>query len=275
VAVLLALFTAVTYGVGDYSGGRASRLASALSVTATSHLLGLAGLTVAALLTGADHVRSLDLLLGAAAGLFGFIGIVLLYRGLADASMAVVSPVSAVVAAIVPVVAGLLSGERPGAIAIVGIVVALVAITLVTHAGPIGNVSRDAVLIAVGAGIGFGVFFVFVGAVSEDAGLWPLVTGRLVSATIAAIAATIAGRGIVPPGPAIFFTLGAGAFDVFANIAFLLATRHGLLTVVAVLASLYPAVTVLLAMVVDGERISRAQGAGLALAVTAITFCAI
>jgi drug/metabolite transporter (DMT)-like permease len=179
------------------------------------------------------------------------------------------------VAAIVPVVAGLLGGERPGTIAIVGIVVALVAIALVTHAGPIGNVSRDAVLVAFGAGIGFGVFFVFVGAVSEDAGLWPLVTGRLVSATIAATAATIAGRGIVPPRPAILFTLGAGAFDVAANISFLLATRHGLLTIVAVLASLYPAVTVLLAMVVDGERVSRIQGAGLALAAAAITFCAV
>jgi drug/metabolite transporter (DMT)-like permease len=275
VAVVLALFTAVSYGVGDYSGGRASRMASALSVTATSHLLGLTGLTIVAIAVGADEVRALDLLLGAAAGLFGFLGVVLLYRGLADGSMAVVSPVSGVVAAVVPVAAGLLGGERPGAAALAGIVIALAAIALVTHAGPIGVVSRDAVLVAVGAGVGFGVFFVFIGAVSEDAGLWPLVVGRLVSATIASTAAAVSGRGVVPPQRALLFTVGAGVFDVAANISFLLATQRGLLTIVAVLASLYPAVTVLLAMVVDGERINRAQAAGLALAAAAITFCAV
>jgi drug/metabolite transporter (DMT)-like permease len=275
VAVLLALLTAVSYGVGDYSGGRASRLASTLSVTATSHLLGLAGLTLLALAAGADEVRAADLALGAAAGVFGFLGIVLLYRGLAGSAMTVVSPVSAVVAAVVPVVAGLVSGERPGAVAIVGIVVALAAIALVTHAGPLGGVTRQAVLIAVGAGVGFGVFFVFVGAVSEDAGLWPLAVGRLVSAATAVTLAAVSGRSVVPARPALAFTIGAGAFDVAANVTFLLATRQGLLTIVAVVASLYPAVTVLLALVVDGERINGTQVAGLALAAAAITFCAV
>jgi drug/metabolite transporter (DMT)-like permease len=275
VAVVLALLTAVSYGVGDYSGGRAARVASALSVTATAHLLGLAGLATLALVVSAEEVRAEDLLLGAAGGLFGFLGIVLLYRGLAGGSMAVVSPISAVVAAVVPVLAGLLGGERPGGLALLGVVVALAAIALVTRSGPVGTVSRTSVLIALGAGIGFGVFFVFVAAVGEGAGLWPLAVGRLVSATVAAATATVARRGIVPPRPALAFTIGAAVFDVAANITFLLATRQGLLTIVAVLASLYPAVTVLLAMTIDGERINRAQVAGLALATAAITFCAV
>jgi drug/metabolite transporter (DMT)-like permease len=275
VGVVLALLTAVSYGAGDYAGGRATRLAPVWSVTASSHLLGLIGLTVVAAIVGADEVRAVDLVIGAGAGCFGLLGVVFLYRGLAGGSMAVVSPVSGVVAAVVPVITGLVSGERPGGLALAGVAIALVAILLVTRSGPVGAVSRESVVVAVGAGIGFGVFFVFIGAIAEAAGLWPLVAGRTVSAGLSAVVALAASHPIVPPRPARLFTLAAGALDVAANVTFLLATQHGLLTIVAVIASLYPAATVLLALTIDGERLRRVQVAGLGLAGASITLCAV
>jgi uncharacterized membrane protein len=126
-AALLAPITAAGYGVGAFSGGLAARRAAPLSVTATAHLLGLVGITLLAAVVGADLVRPADLVLGAAGGACGCLGVVLLYRGLATGRMAVVSPISAVVAAVVPVIGGLVSGERPGPLAVVGIAAALVA----------------------------------------------------------------------------------------------------------------------------------------------------
>jgi drug/metabolite transporter (DMT)-like permease len=274
VAVVLALLTAIAYGAGDYSGGRATRLAPALSVTATAHLIGLCGLAVIALLAGADDVRAADLALGAGGGFFGFVGVVLLYRGLATGSMAVVSPVSGVVSAAVPVLAGLVAGEQPGGLAAAGIAVALIAIVLVTRHGPIGAVTTESVLIAIGAGIGFGVFFVFLSGVSEDAGLWPLVAGRTVSLSVAALLALMRRLPVMVPRPALALTAVAGALDVSANVTFLLATQRGLLTIVAVVASMYPAITVLLALGIDKEHVERVQIAGLALAGMAIALCA-
>src|SRR4249919_302982 len=129
-AVLLALITAASYGVGDFSGGLAARRASPLSVTATAHLLGLAGITLLAAVVGADLVRPADLVLGSAGGACGCLGVVLLYRGLATGRMAVVSPISAVVAAVVPVIGAPASGERPGRLTARGIAATLVAIAL-------------------------------------------------------------------------------------------------------------------------------------------------
>jgi drug/metabolite transporter (DMT)-like permease len=130
-------------------------------------------------------------------------------------------------------------------------------------------------VVALGAGIGFGVFFVFVGAIPEAAGLWPLVAGRTVSAGLSAVVALAARHPLVPPRAALLFTLAAGVLDVAANVTFLLATQEGLLTIVAVIASLYPAATVLLALTIDGERLGRVQVAGLGLAGASITLCAI
>jgi len=184
-AVLLALITAASYGVGDFSGGLAARRAAPLSVTATAHALGLVGVTLLAAVVGADLVRPADLVLGAAGGACGCLGVVLLYRGLATGRMAVVSPISAVVAAVVPVIGGLVSGERPGGLAVLGIVAALVAIALVSRSGPMGRPDRGSLLVALGSGLGFGVFFLLLSGIHEEAGLWPLAVGRLTSVVIA------------------------------------------------------------------------------------------
>jgi drug/metabolite transporter (DMT)-like permease len=270
VAVLLALFTAVSYGVGDFSGGMASRRATPLTVTATAHAVGLTGLLVVAALVGATQVRGVDLLLGGVGGVCGCIGVVLLYQGLSTGSMAIVSPISAVIAAAVPVTGGLIAGERPGGIALIGIVIALVAIVLVSRAGPMGRPAPGPLLAAVGSGIGFGLFFLCVSGIQEEAGLWPLVLARVVSLTVAVSLAMIRRVPVVAPGPVFGLAVAAGLLDVTANVTFLLATQRGLLAVVAVIASLYPATTVVLAMSVGRERVSATQAWGLAAAAAAL-----
>jgi drug/metabolite transporter (DMT)-like permease len=274
-AVVLAVLTALSYGVGDFSGGLAARRASPITVTATAHGIGLVGITVLAFAVGATDVRTADLLLGGAAGAFGCIGVVLLYRGLASGTMAIVSPISAVVAAIVPVVGGLVAGERPGTAAVTGIAIALVAIVLVSRSGPMGRPDPSSLLVAVGSGLGFGIFFLFLSGVNEDAGLWPLVVGRVVSLAMAASVAAGRGLPVISPRSALPLALAAGVFDVIANVTFLLATQRGLLAIVAVIASLYPAATVVLAMGIENERLSAAQGVGLVAAAGALVLIAV
>jgi drug/metabolite transporter (DMT)-like permease len=274
-AVALAILTAFTYGAGDFSGGLASRRAAPATVTATSHALGLVGLLAVAAIVGSTNVRAEDLLFGAAAGACGCIGVVLLYRGLSTGTMAVVAPISGVTAAVVPVVGGLAAGERPGPAALAGIAIALVAIVLVSHSGPMGRPTGSVLLVAFGSGVAFGLFFLFVGQVHQAAGFWPLVVGRLVSVLLAATIAGTRGLPLIAPRAALALALAAGALDVTANVTFLLATQHGLLAIVGVIASLYPAMTVLLAMAITDERLSAAQGVGLAAAAGALVLIAV
>ena len=274
-ALVLALLTALAYGVGDFSGGLAARRASPLTVTATAHLIGLCGLVVVAAIVGADAVRPSDLVWGAGAGIFGCIGVVLLYRGLASGVMAIVSPVSAVIAAAVPVIWGLARGERPGPAATAGIAVALVAVWLVSQNGPMGRPDRSSLLVAVGSGLGFGGFFIFISHIGESSGLWPLAVGRLTSVALAVGLALSRAVPVLTPRSVMGLAVAAGVLDVTANVTFLLATQEGLLSIVAVIAALYPVATVVLAIVVTHERLSATQGFGLVLAGGALVLIAV
>ena len=279
-AALLALLSAVAYGAGDFMGGVAARRLPPAAVVLRSNVIGLLGLVLALPLVGDAELVGRDVAIGGAGGVAGGVGVLLLYRGLATGTMSVIAPITAVLAAVVPVVVGLAAGERPSAVALVGIPLALAAILLLSREpadddARISGITRNALVTALGSGLGFGIFFVALDATSDDAGLWPVVAGRAASVALFAIAAATvvsarAGRGRATAGSTPWLLVGCGVLDGGANALFLLATQRGLLTLTAVLVSLYPASTLLLARVVLGERLAFSQRAGVVLAGVAV-----
>jgi drug/metabolite transporter (DMT)-like permease len=268
-AALLALTAAVAYGAGDFLGGLASRREPATAVVLWSQIVGLLLLATAAPLVGGD-ITTRALLVGAAAGLAGAVGIAGFYRALSLGAMSVVAPITGLLSAAVPVLAGVGRGERPPAVALVGIAVALLAIVLVSRDGSGRARSTEgggqALALAVGAGVAFGLFFVVIDGAGESAGIWPLVAARIASVGLfggLALAGVTAAR---VPRTAVVAALGCGVLDAAANVFYVLALGHGLLSIVSVLAALYPASTVLLARYLLGERMSPVQQAGLAFA---------
>ncbi len=272
---LFALSSAALFGVGDFMGGYAARRASPLRVTALAQLVSLAVLVPLVLIVPATVVTGSDLAWGAVGGVFGVLGIVGLYTALSRGPMGVVAPITAVLGAVVPVAVGLIVGERPEALAMIGVVLGLVAIAWVSAgSGPSGPIDRYALLPAVVAGVGFGLFFVCLAQTDEAAGMWPLAAARAVSVPVIVLLAARTGS-ILPAKPARPVAGGAGAIDMLANGFFVAAAQRGLLSVVAVLSALYPIGTVLLARIVLGERLSRGQLAAVGVAVAAIALIGI
>ena len=275
-AYLIALGSGLLFGAADFLGGLTSRRASTLAVVVISQAAGVIVLGVALSVLPAAAPSRADLLWGAAAGAAGGGGVALLYRGLAVGTMSVVAPVTASCAVIVPVAFDVLTGAWPGVRVAGGIALAILAIVLVSQApGTIGaDGERSArfagVGIAVAAGVVIGVFYLALARTSPEAGLWPLVSARLVSVTSFAAAAAAAGASLRLDPRTLGLTLAAGALDMLANALYLVATRGGAFSAVVTLASLYPASTVLLARMVLHERLSRVQWAGVACALVAI-----
>lgn len=213
------------------------------------------------------HLTSSGFGFGAAAGAFGGVGVFLLFRGLATGRMSVVAPITAVGAAVLPVAWGLLTGERLSALVLTGVVLALAAIVLIAREEDEGAGSTRAALVsAVGSGIAFGALFILLAQAGDDAGWWPLVGARLAAIVVIGAVAVVSKAAVVPRREAAPAVAACGVLDVTANALYLLAVRRGLLSLVAVLSSLYPAGTVLLARLVLGERLLRVQIAGLGLA---------
>lgn len=280
-AALLAFTSAMLFGVGDFLGGMASRRLRALVVASWSQMVGLTAilvLTLAVLPTA--HPSGADLAWGVAAGAVGAAGLLLLYTALASGPMSVAAPITAVFSALVPAAAGLAFGERPGILAALGVVLAIPAIVCIAQGEePEGTPDRARATIrdllpAFGAGLGFGLFFVFLGQTSSGAGLWPLVGARTASMvglfTLALV--TPGGIGLVPGTRRMVAV--CGLCDASANALYLMAVNQGLLSLVAVLAALYPASTVVLARLVLRERMRRVQLVGLGLAVIAAALVA-
>ena len=276
--VALAAAAAFLYGVSDFLGGLASRRLGIWSIGLLACVGALGGAVVLALAWPGDPSAP-DLAWGALAGLGSGTGTAFLYRGLALGRMGVVAPISAVGAVLVPLVVGLLSGERPEALAWAGIVVALPGIWLVSRdegavdgspdrPGPTGSATGfvDGVL----AGLGFGILFAALAQVSDGAGYWPLAATQGTSALALTVIAVLLGGDPVPRRRAEAIGLVPGVLATLAVLLFLLASQHGLLSVAAVITSLYPAFTVLLAVLVLGEHVHRLQGAGLALCAASI-----
>jgi drug/metabolite transporter (DMT)-like permease len=272
VAILLAALCSVTYGLADYSGGRATRSVASAVVTltgqATSLVLVIAGVIVLSTPIASAH----DLWWGAAGGIAGGFALIAFYSAQSRGTMTVVAPNTAVVSAVLPVIVGLSLGERPSGAALVGIIVACLAVALVS--GAIGTrrqpTAFSTVALAAAAGVGFGFIFIAFARTADDSGLWPLVSARVASVPIVAIVvlATRPGRGGLRS--VLSLVLASGVLDMAANLFYLEASHRGLLSIVAVISSMYPVSTVCLAFGLDHERVSKSQAAGLAFAATAL-----
>lgn len=285
-AILLAFCGAVTYGAADFCGSLAARRGPAIRVTLISQFVGGLLLIVLVPLVGGSPTTR-DLVVGALAGVVGAGAITAFYQAMASGAMSVVAPISALTAAALPVVVGLATGERPSTISLVGVAIAMAAILLVSHHGPEsdddteldrpapGATRRSMVLTGIGAGVLFGLLFITLDSVSDDSGLWPLVTNRLVAVPFLFVVALVLRADIRPTRDSLGLIVACGVLDMGANTMLLLAFNEGLLVLVAVIISLYPASTLLLARVVLHERVSAVQRTGLIIAALAVVLIAL
>ena len=274
-AVVLGVLASIAYGCADFLGGLYTRRAQVLTVVFVSQLAGTTLLVVTLPFFLGEGLSLAAASWGAAAGVAGAAGVTMLFRGLGRAPMSVVAPITGTVAASLPVVVGLLSGERPSPLALAGVGLALAAVALVSSAGEgsatdenalPGRDRRLGIPDALGAGASFGLFFILLDRAPDGSGLWPLLAGRISSLVVIALAALLTKTALRPPPRSLLGISASGIFDVAANLFFLLAARRGYLALVAVLTSMYPGTTVVLARVVLRERLTRAQLVGLALA---------
>ena len=282
-AVILGLCAALTYGGSDFLGGLVTRRTDVFGVVVWSQATGSSLLLLVLPFVASPAPTSDTFVWGVLAGISGCAGVTFFYRALALGKMSVIAPITAVEAASVPVVFGLVTGERPPLIAGIGVVLALGAVGLVSAAPDREGVklraradlSESGLFHALGAGLGFGFFFIFLKEAGGEAGLWPIVIARAASLLLALMLAFGMRRAIRPAAGTWPTIVAAGVLDVAANMFFLAASREGLLSIVAVLTSLYPASTMVLARTFLGERLARPQLAGLGLAVVGVVFIAI
>ncbi len=265
-AALLALVSAAVFGAADFTGGYATRRTPVLTVTLLTNLVGaLMAVGLVVVIGGSWTPAAVGW--GAAGGAGGLAGIVCLYQGLASGPNRFVSPLSAVLAALLPVTVGIMSGERPGTLGFLGLALAAPAIWLVAGGDArVGGVARSTLLYTLGAGVGFGLFFTFLAQTPDDAGAVPLLAARTTSSLLVGLGAAWR-RPTRPAKDELALPLLAGALDMTANGFYLWATREGDLAIVGALANLFPVTTILLAIVVLHERLTRPQAVGLALAV--------
>ncbi|WP_152665399.1 EamA family transporter [Mycobacterium sp. UM_Kg1] len=271
---VLALMSAAGFGVSDFAGGLAARRVPALRVVLVSYPVALAVLGTLAVAVGGP-IPPGAVGWGTASGIALGLGGWWFYAALGAGPISVVSPISAVLTAAVPVVVGLTLGERPGPVAYGGIALALVAVALVSRQTTDEDIrphrfTRKVAWLTVGAGVMFGLDFVFIHQAPADSGLWPLAFARVAAAVLVLTAAGGAGEWGLPTGRPLRLALLAGLSDAAANIAMLLALRGSELSSVSVLIALFPAVTVVLAIVVLRERVYYGQLLGMAAAVVSI-----
>lgn len=273
-AVLFGLAAAASWGAGDFSGGVATKRSHVYVVVLLSHIVGLVGLLALIVLFGEPFPALRDMGIGALGGISGAVGVAALYTGLSRGRMGVVAPLTAVVTGIVPVVFGLFTEGLPQPQQLVGFGVAFLAVWLISNDNGAAGLRWGDLQTPVVAGLGFGLFFVSIGEVSDHAILWPLVGARIASILLMAFLVLMA-RPVPRPELAQLGVIAlAGLTDTLGNAFFALATSLGRLDIAAILGSLYPATTVLLARFILDERLTRRQGAGVAAALVAIILIA-
>lgn len=272
--VFWGLASALTWGVGDFCGGLATRRTSVWSVVLYSQAVGMLLLLGLALAFGERFPGAGDLAWGAAAGLAGIVGLTALYQAMALGQMALVAPLTALIALSIPVVIGVVTEGVPAASTLIGFVLAALSVMLISYS-PQRSVRASSLWIALVAGCGFGGFFVLIAQPQDGAVFWPLVAARATSVVVLSALLLFQQRLTLPVArPAILPIILAGIFDAGGNGCFVLAEQAGRLDIASTLSSLYPMSTVLLALVLLRERITLVQGVGVAVALVAIPLIA-
>ncbi|MES2171644.1 MAG: EamA family transporter [Actinomycetota bacterium] len=284
-AVIVGVASALVFGSADFLGGLASKRIAAVRATAIAAIAGLVILLLA-LLVVPSHWSWSAVAFGALSGVSGALAISLLYACLAIGPMSILSPLTAVVSAVVPLSVGLLRGERLHPIGYVALGIALVAVVLVGFVPERGAVrpSPRGILMAIGSGVFIGAFLVIIDLTPSDSGVIPLIFNRAVNALIMfatiGVIALIARRRGAPRDvrgwrAGLQFAIACGIIDSIANAGLLFGLRIGDLSVISVLTALYPAGTIILAAIVLRERIAPVQYVGLALALAAAGMLAV
>jgi drug/metabolite transporter (DMT)-like permease len=263
-AIALALGASVAWGLGDFLGGLTSRTLHVLTVLVVSQIFGLAAALTWVVASGDSFPGWSATALAAAAGASGCLGIATLYRGMAVGAMGIVAPISAV-SAVIPFAVGIGSGERPGTLQVAGILMALVGVAVASREPRAQGGGRAAGIgLALTAAFGFGLYFVFADRAADESVPYAVATARGTSLLLALVAALVVGVSLRPGRAVLPALVVVGLCDVGANMLFSLATTRGFLSIVSVLAALYPVATVVLAALVLHERVARTQRLGVA-----------
>jgi drug/metabolite transporter (DMT)-like permease len=271
-SILFGLGSALAWGAADFSGGLASKHARPYQVALVAEFAGLVPMLALALLWDEPVPPATAWILSAAGGGLGTFGLTILYRALADGQMSMAAPVSAVLAALIPVLVASMTLGLPGMFTLLGFALALASIWMISQSGAATHwrISLRTLSLPLISGIFFGSFFVLMNLATRQAFFWPLVSGRLAGTLVMLVYARAVRGPLWPPRPALSLSAWVGVVDVFGSVCYVLAARLGRPDVAAVLAALYPGSTVILAWIFLKERISGLQAIGILLALAAI-----
>lgn len=266
-AAVLALAGALGWGVGDFLGGLAARRLAVLTVLVVSQAVGLIGVLVWVLLSGDAFPGVGELTPAGLGGIAAMVGLGALYRGFAIGAMGIVAPISAS-APVVPLAVDAARGVVPSGAQWIGVALVVTGIVVLSREPRAAGRSRIAAGagLAVIAALGFGLFFIGIDAGADESSAWAVAAARMASVPVAVVAALLTAATLRPPRRMLPLLVGVGVFDTCANAFVAAATTYGAVGIVAVLSSLYPVVTIVLAWLVLGERLGAAKRMGGAVA---------
>lgn len=262
--------SSMTWGAGDFAGGIATKQLRARLVVLLAHCVGLVLFVLCALLFGEVIPTTNELLIGAIAGVIGMVGLLAFYKALAIGRMGIASPLAALVSTLLPIIIAFFQIGLPATITLIGMVVALVAILILSISGEDAENAREQLILGIVAGLGFGSFFVLIAEASTNAVFWPLVSARTASILSLTLMVTWKGQWQRVNRQQILPVVLAGMLDACGNAFFVLAAQFGRLDIAATLSSLYPASTILLARIVLKEKLTNWQLVGVGLALVAL-----
>jgi drug/metabolite transporter (DMT)-like permease len=269
--VFLGAVSSLLYGVGDFLGGEGAKRVTAATVVFWAGVFSVPLITVSALALGGT-AETADLVLGATAGSVGALGLVTLFAGLGKGYAAAVAPAAAVLSGVFPLVVGVVTGERLSGLEWVGVAVAVPAIVLCSWVADPGELPMGGLWYGLAAGLGFGAYTILINMTSEGSGLLPLIPARVAAMVVVAALSAIGVWSVSSFRSApVLIIAGNGLLDVSGNVALLLALRAGSLGRVSIAASFYPAVTVLMARLINTEHLAKRQIVGLTLTLFALS----